>query len=130
MTTWLGKIDPENLSIDDIQSSGTALWKKVRHPKAMQYMGQMIKGEKMLVYHSNEKQIVGVVEIISNNPDPDHPRGRLVEVKFVKKFDGPLISLSDVKTSGKFDDFRLVREPRLSVMEVSDEFLKYFKIRL
>lgn len=130
MTTWLGKIDPENLSIDDIQKSKTSLWKKVRHPKGMQYMGVMQKGEKMLVYHSNEKQIVGVVEILTNNPDPDHPRGRLVEVKFVKKFTEPLVSLSDVKQSGKFDDFRLVREPRLSVMEVNDEFLKYFKIHI
>lgn len=129
MTTWLGKIDPENLSIDDIQKSSTALWKKVRHPKGMQYMAQMVKGEKMLVYHSNEKQIVGVVEIVSNNPDPEHPRGRLVKVKFVKKFTDPLVSLSDVKKSGKFDDFRLVREPRLSVMEVPVEFLEYFKLK-
>lgn len=128
MTTWLGKIDPEHLSIDDIEKNGSALWKKVRHPKAMQYMGQMVKGEKMLVYHSNEKEIVGLVEIVSNKQDPDFARGRLVEVKFVKKFDEPLVTLSQVKESGKFNDFRLVKEPRLSVMDVSQDFLDYFKI--
>ncbi len=116
MTIWLGKIDPEHLSIDDIQKSGTALWK--------------VKGEKMLVYHSNEKEIVGVVEILDNNPDPDHPLGRLVHVKFIKKFDVPHITLAQVKESGKFDDFRLVKEPRLSVMDVPDEFLKYFNISI
>jgi predicted RNA-binding protein with PUA-like domain len=128
MTVWLGKLDPEHLSIDDIAKNKTTLWKKVRHPKGMQFMGQMQKGEKLLVYHSNEKKIVGITEIVKNDPDPDHPRGRLVHVKFLKKFDEPLVTLEDVKKSGKFDDFRLVREPRLSVMDVSAEFLKYFKI--
>lgn len=130
MTIWLGKIDPEHLSLNDIEKKKTTLWKKVRHPKAMQYMGEMKKGEKMLVYHSNEKEIVGVVEIVSNNPDPDHPRGRLIEVTFVKRFDEPHVTLSDVKTSGKFEDFRLVKEPRLSVMDVPSEFLEYFKINV
>lgn len=130
MTVWLGKIDPEHLSIDNIAKKGTAIWKKVRHPKAMQHMGQMMKGEKMLVYHSNEKEIVGVVEVVDNNPDPEHPHGRLVKVKFLKKFEKPLITLSQVKESEKFDDFRLVREPRLSVMDVPDKFLKYFKIKV
>jgi len=130
MTIWLGKIDPEHLSIDTIQKDGKALWKKVRHPKAMQFMGEMKKGEKMLVYHSNEKKIVGVVEILTNNPDPDHPRGRLVEVRFLKKFEEPLVKLIQVKESGKFKEFRLVREPRLSIMDVPEEFLKYFKIKV
>ncbi len=128
MTTWLAKTDPEHLSIDDIQNRKKVLWKKVLHPKAMQFMGQMQKGDKVLVYHSNEKQIVGLVEVIDNNPDPDYPRGRLVHVKFVKKFDEPFITLAQIKESGKFNDFRLVREPRLSVMDVPEKFLKYFKI--
>ncbi len=130
MTIWLGKIDPEHLSIDDIEKKGTELWKKVRHPKGMQYMGMMQKGEKMLVYHSNEKEIVGLVEIVDNKPDPDHSRGRLVHVKFIKKFDAPHVTLSQVKESGKFNDFRLVKESRLSVMDVPDEFLEYFKINV
>jgi predicted RNA-binding protein with PUA-like domain len=130
MTVWLGKIDPETLSIDDIEKKKTALWKKVRHPKGMQYMGLAKVGEKILVYHSNEKEIVGVVEIQKNEPDPDHPRGRLITVKFLKRFDEPHVQLKDVKESGKFNDFGLVRESRLSFMNVPEEFLKYFKIQI
>jgi predicted RNA-binding protein with PUA-like domain len=128
MTVWLGKLDPEHLSIDDIEKKKTALWKKVRHPKGMQYMGQAVKGEKILVYHSNEKEIVGVVEITDSKKDPDHPQGRLIHVKFVKRFPVPHVTLSQVKESGEFNDFRLTREPRLSFMDVPQEFLKYFKI--
>jgi predicted RNA-binding protein with PUA-like domain len=130
MTTWLGKIDPEHLSIDDIEKKGTELWKKVRHPKGMQYMGQAKVGEKILVYHSNEKEIVGVVEIEKNIEDPEFPRGRLITVKFSKKFPAPHVTLSQVKESGKFNDFRLAKEPRLSFMDVPEEFLKYFKIQI
>lgn len=130
MIVWLGKLDPDNLSIDDIAKAKTATWKKVRHPKAMQFMKDMKAGEKLLVYHSNEKQIVGLVKIATNNPDPDHPRGRLINVKFVKKFKEPLVSLEDVKKSGKFNDFRLVREPRLSIMDVPEKFLNYFRIKV
>lgn len=130
MTTWLGKIDPEKLSIDDIEKNGTALWKKVRHPKGMQYMAAAKVGEEILAYHSNQKTIAGLVEITSNEQDPDHPRGRLINVKFIKKFDEPLVTLEQVKESGKFNDFRLIKEPRLSFMDVPDAFLKHFKINV
>ena len=86
MTLWLGKLDPEHLSIDDIAKKKVVTWKKVRHPKAMQFMKEMKPGENILVYHSNEKEIVGLTQIVANNPDPDHPRGRLIKVKFVKKY--------------------------------------------
>lgn len=128
MNVWLGKLDPENLSIDDFEQKKAIIWKRVRHPKAMKYIAEVKKGDKLLVYHSGEKQIVGVVEVLQNNPDPEHPRGRLLEVKFKKKYNAPFVSLEDVKKSGKFDDFGLVREPRLSFMPISDTFLKHFKI--
>ncbi len=131
MTVWLGKTHPEHLSIDDIKKNGVMTWKEVGHPKAMQYMQEMRPGDKMLVYHSSDiKKIVGLVEITENNPDPGHPRGRLLKVKFLKRFDEPLISLADVKKSGKFNDFRLVWEPRLSVMDVPQEFIEYFNLKI
>lgn len=129
MNVWLGKLDPKNHSISDFEENGIDVWKKVRHPKAMQYMADVKKDDKILVYHSGEKQIVGLVEAIKNDSDPDHPRGRLVTAKFVKKFSEPLITLDDVKKSGKFDNFGLVREPRLSFMPAPKEFLQYFKIK-
>lgn len=130
MHIWLAKADPKTYSIDDLEKDGTAVWKKVRHPKAMQHMSQMEKGDKLLIYHSGEKEIKGVAEVLENLPDPDHSRGRLVKVSFVKRFALPLVTLKDVKSSGKFDDWGLVREPRLSVMPVSREFMDYFKLDL
>lgn len=131
MTIWLGKTHPEHISIDDIEKNGTMPWKEVRHPKAMQFMQQMKVGEKMLVYHSgDDKKIVGLVEIVANNPDKTHPRGRLIDVKFIKNFNEPLVTLTAVKSSGKFNDFRLVWEPRLSIMDVPSEFIKHFNLKV
>ena len=130
MAIWLGKTDPDTLSISDIEKDGTKLWKKVRHPKGMQFMTDVKIGDKLLVYHSNEKKIVGVTQVLSNEVDPDHPRGRLINVKFIEKFKEPLVSLEDVKKSGEFKDFRLVWEPRLSFMDVPEKFLRYFKINI
>ena len=129
MTVWLGKTHPEHISIDDIAKKKVIAWKEVRHPKAMQFMSQMKIGEKMLVYHSgDEKKIVGIVEIVKKTKDPGHPQGRLIDVKFLKKFPEPNLTLADIKKSGQFKDFRLVWEPRLSVMDVPEAFLKYNNI--
>lgn len=130
MTTWLGKLDPETCSIDDFEKSNVLLWKKVRHPKGMQNMGRVLPGDKILVYHSGEKAIAGVVEVVDNNPDPEHKQGRLINAKFIKKFSEPRIKLEDIKSSGKFDTYGLVREPRLSFMEVPEELLNTFNISL
>jgi predicted RNA-binding protein with PUA-like domain len=130
MNIWLGKLDPKNHSIDDIEKKGKDLWKKVRHPKAMQYMAEVKKGDKILVYHSGEKAIRGVTSVLHNLPDPEHNRGRLIEVKFGKKFSEPYVTLEQIKSSGKFDDYGLVREPRLSFMPVPEKFIKEFGLKV
>lgn len=130
MNIWLGKLDPTMQSLSDFENNKTGIWKRVRHPKAMQYMADVKKGDNILVYHSGEKQIVGVVEVLDNKPDPDYPRGRLVTAKFKKRFKEPFVTLDEVKKSGKFDDFGLVREPRLSFMPAPASFLKHFQIRI
>lgn len=130
MNIWLGKLDPKSLSIYEIENKGSVLWKKVRHPKGMQYMADVKSGDKILVYHSGEKAVRGVTSVLSNEPDPDFNRGRLIKVKFSKKYKEPFTTLDDIKKSGKFNDYGLVREPRLSFMPVPKELLNYFKIRV
>ena len=55
-------------------------------------------------------------------PDPKDPAGKLhaVDVVPVRKLARP-VTLAEIKTSGDFRDFPLVRISRLSVMPVSDK---------
>jgi len=82
----------------------------------------MKKGDLAFVYHSGgEKSIVGVAEVLGEAyPDPKKKDSRLVvvDLKAREALNTP-VTLAQVKASGKFADFALVRIPRLSVMPVS-----------
>ena len=73
-------------------------------------------------YHSvNEKQIVGIVEIIElYHPDPTDSNGRfgMVTVKAIKSMSQP-VTLADIKADRRLKDMALVRQARLSVTPVS-----------
>lgn len=124
---FLAKTEPSGYSIDDLKKDGLASWDGVRHPTAVRFLKEMEKGDKVLIYHTGEeKAIVGLAEMVGNSrPDSKDTRSWLVDFKFVRKFDEPFVTLREVKESGKFPDFRLVREPRLSVMLVPENFLKW-----
>ena len=79
-------------------------------------------GDLAFFYHSvNEKQIVGIVEIIElYHPDPTDSNGRfgMVTVKAVKSMSQP-VTLADIKADRRLQDMALVRQARLSVTPVS-----------
>lgn len=84
----------------------------------------MKKGDRVFYYHTGkEKAIVGTAKVsVAAYPDPDDASGSLVVVELVpdKKMPRP-VTLAEVKGSGRFADFALVRISRLSVMPVSDD---------
>ena len=87
-------------------------------------MRKMKVGDLGFFYHSvKERSIVGVVEVIEEfHPDPTDESGKfgMVTVKAVKPVGKP-VTLTDIKNDGRFDDFLLVRQSRLSVVPVSAE---------
>lgn len=125
MNYWLLKTEPSVYSYDDLVRDKKTVWDGVRHPKALSNIRSSKKGERVFIYHTgDEKQIVGIAEIISDPyPDPkqDNERVMVFEIKPVKKLKRP-VTLSEIKSNKKYSDFRLVREPRLSVMPVPDEY--------
>ena len=129
MKYFLAKTEPETYSIDDLEKDKIAPWDGVRHPAAVMFMKQMEKGDRVLIYHTGEeKQIVGLAEVVGNSrPDPEDSRSWLIDFKFLRNFKSPFVTLKEVKETHKFDDFRLVREPRLSVMQVPDNFIDWLK---
>ncbi len=129
MKYFLAKSDPETYSIDNLEKDKETTWDGVHNPTAVQFLKQMKKGDRVLIYHSQtDKAIVGLAEVVGNSrPDPKDTRTWLVDFKFLKRFDEPYVTLQQIKETGKFEDFRLVRQGRLSTMDVPDEFITYLK---
>ncbi len=129
MKYYLAKTDPDTYSIDDFESAGSDTWDGVRNPQAVIFLKQMQKGDKVLIYHSQgEGTIRGLGEVVGNSrADLKEPRSWLVDFRFIKKFNEPYITIKQVKSSGRFPDFRLVRQSRLSVMDVPSDFIAWLK---
>ena len=121
---WLCKQEPSTYNIDALQKEKTTIWDDVHNNLAVKHIAQMKKGDLAFFYHSgDEKQIVGIMEIISNpypNPKEKNPRFVVVDVKYKKRLARP-VTLDEIKPNKKFKDWELIRISRLSVMPVSSQ---------
>ncbi len=117
---WLLKTEPGDYSYDDLVEEGRAVWDGVRNPVAQKHMRAVEFGDEVFVYHTGkEKAVVGIARVeTSAYPDPAG-KGDLVvfEISPQKRLQRP-VTLAEIKASGEFDDWELVRLPRLSVMPV------------
>ena len=122
MAYWLFKSEPGAWSWDDQVKEGAAEWDGIRNYQADNNMKAMKIGDKGFFYHSvNEKQVVGVVEIVKEHyPDPTDAKGRfgMVDVKAVCPVKTP-VTLEDVRNEPSLSELALVRQSRLSVMPVT-----------
>ena len=129
MKYFLAKTDPQTYSIDQFAKDKETTWDGVRNPQAVLFLKQMQKGDMVFIYHSRgEGAIVGLAEVIGNSrPDPKDDKSWLVDFKFVKKYPEPRITIKDIKAAGKFDNFRLVTQSRLSTMDVPENVVQWLK---
>jgi len=124
MAYWLVKSEPGTWSWDDQVKAKVTGWDGVRNYQAANNMKAMALGDLCFFYHSvNEKQIVGIVEVVKlYRPDPSDASGRfgMVDVKAVKPFVRP-VTLAEIKAEPRLKDLALVRQSRLSVLPVGKE---------
>ena len=124
MAYWLFKSEPGAWSWDDQVKDGVAEWDGVRNYQADNNMKAMKIGDLGFFYHSvNEKQIVGIVEVVKEHyPDPTDAKGRfgMVDVKAVKPMVEP-VTLADIKAEPRLENLALVRQSRLSVVPIGDD---------
>lgn len=124
MAYWLVKSEPSAWSWDDQVGCGAKgePWTGVRNHTARQNLMKMKKGDRAFFYHSvNEKQIVGVVEVVKEHyPDPTDDTGKWVVVDFkaIGAAKAP-VTLDAVKADPKLADMVLVKNSRLSVQPVT-----------
>ncbi|WPZ35624.1 EVE domain-containing protein [Thalassobaculum sp. OXR-137] len=125
MAYWLFKSEPGTWSWDDQVRKGDEGegWDGVRNYQAANNMKAMKVGDRGFFYHSvNEKQIVGIVEVIEEyHPDPTDKSERfgMVTIKAIQPVEKP-VTLADIKAEPELEDFALVRQSRLSVVPVTD----------
>ncbi len=125
MNYWLLKTEPSVYSYDDLAKDKKAVWDGVGHPTALRNIRDSRKGDLAFIYHTgDERQIVGIAEIVSDHykdPKSDNEKMVVFDLKPVRKLARP-VTLSEIKANKKYSDFKLVREGRLSVVPVPEEY--------
>ena len=130
MKYFLAKTDPETYSIDQFEREKKTVWDGVKNPQALRAIADMRPGDRVFLYHSGgDAAVVGLVKVVSElRPDPKNPKLTVVDLKFVSRLDPPT-TLHEIKESGLFSDWALVRQGRLSTMAAPDSFVAWMKKR-
>ena len=128
MVYFLAKTDPKTYSLDQLEHDGTTVWDGVRNAQALRFIQMMKPDDDVLIYHSeSEIAIVGLARVTSEPRfDPHDSRSWVVDVQFVRRFKHP-VTLQEIKATHEFDDWSLVRQGRLSTMDVPDSFVRWLK---
>jgi predicted RNA-binding protein with PUA-like domain len=129
MNYWLMKSEPDVWSIDQQKKAGAkgAPWDGVRNYQAANNLKMMKKGDECFFYHSNiGKEIVGIVKVIKEAYlDKTDKTGRFVAVtvRFLKKINKP-INLEKIKKNKQLSHLPLIKQSRLSVMQIDSKSWK------
>ena len=129
MQYWLLKTEPEIWSWQQQVESGNrgAEWNGVRNFQAAKNLRRMKLGDKCFFYHTGQnKSIVGIVKVTKESfLDRSDKTQKFVSIMVRALY--PLkreVGLLEIKKNKDFKDFSLVKQNRLSVIEVN---LKYWK---
>lgn len=130
MNYFLAKTDPQTYSIDDLKREGTTHWDGVHNYTAIAVIKSWKVGDRVFIYHSQgQAAIVGMGEVVSvPKKDENDPRGIswVADVRYICTYPADRqVTLRQVKESGLFADFPLVRLSRLSTMACTPEFTKW-----
>ena len=129
MNYWLLKSEPNVWSIDQQFKAGPmgAVWDGVRNYQAANNLRKMKKGDLCFFYHSNlGKEIVGIVEVIKTafiDPTDKTKKFVAVKVKFKNKLKST-VSLENIKKNKDLKDLALIKQSRLSVMQIDTKSWK------
>jgi predicted RNA-binding protein with PUA-like domain len=130
MTYYLAKSEPSVYSIDDLERDRKTVWDGVTNPQAVRAIRAMKPGDRVFFYHSGGvSAVVGIADVLSEGrDDAANPKSAVVDLAYSARLDPPT-SLAEVKESGKFDDWALVRQSRLSTMEAPPRFVEWMRAR-
>jgi predicted RNA-binding protein with PUA-like domain len=130
MKYYLAKSEPAVYSIDHLERDRKTVWDGVTNPQAVKAIRAMKPGDRVFVYHSGGvSAVVGIADVLSpGRDDAKNPKSAVVELAYGGRLEPPT-SLAEVKQSGRFKDWALVRQSRLSTMEAPAEFVEWMRER-
>jgi predicted RNA-binding protein with PUA-like domain len=130
MKYHLAKSEPGTYSIDDLERDHKTAWDGVTNPQAVKNIREMRPGDRVFIYHSGGvSAIVGLATVKSEpRDDPKNPKSAVVDLEYSGRIDPPA-TLAEIKQSGKFDDWALVRQGRLSTMPAPEKFVEWMRKR-
>ena len=134
MSYFLAKTDQETYSLNDFERERRTLWDGVTNPQAVKTIGSMRPGDRVFIYHSGGKAeggsgVVGLAKVLTEGrADPKNPKSAVADLEFAGRLDPPT-TLAEIKESGKFDDWALVRQGRLSTMPAPENFVAWMRAR-
>ncbi len=115
---YLLKTEPSTYSFSDLQRDGVTVWDGVANPVALKNLRGMKAGDRLVIYHTgDEKSAVGTAHVVS--VDADDPKKPLVEIQAGERLPRT-VTLAEMKSSTEFADSPLVRQPRLSVVALTE----------
>lgn len=125
---FLAKTDPETYSITQLEKDGRTVWDGVRNPQAVRAILSMRKGNGIFIYHSmGDAAVVGLAEVVADGrADPANPKLAVADFQFLRMIEPP-VTLKEIKESGEFADWALVRQGRLSTMAAPDKFVAWMR---
>lgn len=119
---WLLKTEPGDWSWDDqAANGGLTKWDGVKNKQAQKYLKAMTLGDLCLFYHSgpSSRRVVGVVTVVRESYEDSG--GVAVDVRAVGEMRRH-VDLKEMKQEDCLKGFVLLRQPRLSVVPVPEDF--------
>lgn len=122
MNYWLVKSEPNKYSWEQFVKDGSTFWDGVRNYQARNNLKAMKKGDKVLFYHSNIGLcVVGIAEVVKEfyqDPTTEDDRWVAVDLKAIKPLP-ETVPLSEMKQQPKLAEMGLVKQSRLSVVDLT-----------
>jgi predicted RNA-binding protein with PUA-like domain len=120
---WLLKTEPGTYSFAQLLKEKRANWNDVRNFQARNFLKEIKKGDRTVIYHSgDDKAVVGVAECIREGyPDIEKEDGKewvQIDIAPVRELAHP-VPLFKIKATPSLKDMPLIRHTRLSVMPIT-----------
>ncbi|MBK0382617.1 EVE domain-containing protein [Pedobacter sp. SD-b] len=124
MQYFLVKSEPFKYSWDQFNKDKRTFWDGVRNYQARNNLKEMKEGDLVLFYHSNEgKDVVGIAKVVKEfyqDPTTEDKNWVVVDLEPVQSLKKP-VTLATIKADERLKDVSLVKQGRLSVMQLKAE---------
>lgn len=130
MNYFLAKSEPSVYSIDQLRADKRTIWDGIKNPQALRAVREMKPGDRVFFYHSGaHAAVVGLAVVKSDaRQDPKDAKLSVVDLAYLAHLEPPT-TLAEIKGSGEFEDWSLVRQSRLSTMAAPIEFVNWMRKR-